>query len=758
MEAMHGKDVRTLKRWGATLGSFLLGVFFGAGEASSVPLSEKGLIPLILQDRSSAPPGLWPCQAGVPFPSGMIKNPGKLHLSDSLGRSVPIQTSIQSLWPDGSLRWVSLDFQTDGRRAGGAFRLLTDQENPERESNLILEDDHGYHANTGVLSFFVSNSPETPLLQDLRVFGQAPLDNPTGLELSSILGGETALLRWGRTRKLSFTKNGPIKGELILDTVLSDSRGTARLGASIRIHLYQGLPVLHLEIRIFAPRSQSPVDRLTVRLTPRVKTGMKGLMFPSKDLRPLFSRDRMLDSAQKSTALRGTREGRCSLLSGGIRMDLYHPLFEERAPRRLRISESSGIELDLITTPTVFPTGSALTEDVLIRWTPERRASRTYEKQLRLPLLALPSSNWLQSADALEMGGHIGHREDILMRRCRSFLDREEHGSRGAVNFGDWRMGADSFGNHEFDTLHGCLVAGLRTRERKWIETATHGLRHWLDLDQNRRPPWTFLSKTPMILPFPHGPGHRGGPVEAGHVWVEGALQIALLTADPFAISDVAIISKSMVALSRTDHIFERERNLGWTLIALSSISNNLGTSESRETLNHLSRRCKERAATSGVVLLRQLESSGPESEGAFILSTWVSGGILCEGYYRAYRETRNPEFRNRLLKLANVLAESVSRKDPRNPGTYYNSLVLEGRTGKVISRRGTVAPENLLLMASGLSSVLCLKQAPGNIESLVKRMRARALKELLTIPASELTGPQVGKILRSLPLLSSRL
>ncbi len=54
----------------------------------------------------------YPVTMGVPFPQGILKSTENLRL-EANGQAVPLQAKTTANWPDGSIKWVLLDFQLD---------------------------------------------------------------------------------------------------------------------------------------------------------------------------------------------------------------------------------------------------------------------------------------------------------------------------------------------------------------------------------------------------------------------------------------------------------------------------------------------------------------------------------------------------------------------------------------------------------------------------------------------------------------------
>ena len=55
----------------------------------------------------------WPIQTGVALPRGALFNPARARVLNQSGTEIPAQAQPRSIWPDGSIRWLSLDFRAD---------------------------------------------------------------------------------------------------------------------------------------------------------------------------------------------------------------------------------------------------------------------------------------------------------------------------------------------------------------------------------------------------------------------------------------------------------------------------------------------------------------------------------------------------------------------------------------------------------------------------------------------------------------------
>jgi len=76
--------------------------------ASPPPLS--GSTTLTLRNLSGASLDAWPVRWGVPLPQGAVTEATQLALTGPQGKRVPLEAEVTAPWPDGSAKWVLLDF------------------------------------------------------------------------------------------------------------------------------------------------------------------------------------------------------------------------------------------------------------------------------------------------------------------------------------------------------------------------------------------------------------------------------------------------------------------------------------------------------------------------------------------------------------------------------------------------------------------------------------------------------------------------
>jgi len=74
-----------------------------------------------------------PVTSGIPWPRGLLRSPQRLRLLDERGKELPLQVEVLSRWPDGSVQWTLLDFQTSVPRQGMKW-LWLDHGGPPRRA------------------------------------------------------------------------------------------------------------------------------------------------------------------------------------------------------------------------------------------------------------------------------------------------------------------------------------------------------------------------------------------------------------------------------------------------------------------------------------------------------------------------------------------------------------------------------------------------------------------------------------------------
>ncbi len=182
---------------------------------------------------------------------------------------------------------------------------------------------------------------------------------------------------------------------------------------------------------------------------------------------------------------------------------------------------------------------------------------------------ALPRRLWERAGVLPERDGSAARLPRLLRRELQRAARQlvELPGERGA---GDHARGDGTVTNNEFDTGLALLRLGLAIGDATIVARGVRCAHHLVDCDLDRA----------TGLPFPHGPGHRTGMPEPGHVWLQGLLLAGLLTADDELIHAARAMGRALAARppmaigggTGDDAWRERARDFAWPLLELEGL------------------------------------------------------------------------------------------------------------------------------------------------------------------------------------------
>ena len=308
---------------------------------------------------------------------------------------------------------------------------------------------------------------------------------------------------------------------------------------------------------------------------------------------------------------------------------------------------------------------------------------------------------------------------------------------RGLEDAGDWMWSRDSPGNLEYDTIWGLSHQGSRRRTPRLIQWAQRSARHLINRD---------LDRMGTQLPLAHGRFHRMGRVELGHVWLEGLLELADRSADPFLRDSLKQMTGAF-----SDYVTAQNRrrlssrSIGWGLLSTAALYDAGNTEELRSSARHLLTALSESAVDEWFVLSRRRKDE------AGLVSTWVASGIVGEGIHRAVKAgLANRIWSSRHARFVERLADVAWDRRRRQ---LHSTIILgvDGIDSPEVS--GLCTGEEMLFFALGL---LRAGSASGN-DGLLSTARdvIAAAHDQLDLKNKKLCGKEVSQLAWLLPRLS---
>jgi hypothetical protein len=191
-----------------------------------------------------------PVTCGIPWPRGVLKDPSALCLSDSRGQTTVLQTRVLDRWPDGSVRWLLLDWRAT--LFGGTSCTLFGPAPPgepvgprlkvEQRSGEVVVD-------TGVARFRLKSGGRFPF-ESVAVDGNEVVDPiRSGFRVEEADGNRYS----PEITAITVEEPGPVRAALRLGGTLGAS-GSALADFVARLHFFAGTSTVRFVVSITNPR------------------------------------------------------------------------------------------------------------------------------------------------------------------------------------------------------------------------------------------------------------------------------------------------------------------------------------------------------------------------------------------------------------------------------------------------------------------------------------------------------------------------
>ena len=213
------------------------------------------LFNLYLQESAGIDRRGEPIRIGVPLPRGLLQNASDLKVVEDGSRVLPLQSRTLDRWPDGSLKWVLLDFSASvTANSKATLTVFKDSSHsdtpPDRTGLSICQVRDMFTIDTGSAAFSVSQKGLGPF-DSVVIAGRELIDSSgSGIHLLDRNGRNIP----AKVESIAIEEEGPLRSTIKMDgNFLISSR--ERINFLSRLTFFAGLSTVLLEFQLHNPRA-----------------------------------------------------------------------------------------------------------------------------------------------------------------------------------------------------------------------------------------------------------------------------------------------------------------------------------------------------------------------------------------------------------------------------------------------------------------------------------------------------------------------
>ena len=212
-------------------------------------------LPILIEEPAGIERFDEPVTVGIPFPSGGVLKPSQLRLRDQEGASRPLQAEALSRWPDNSVKWALLDFQTCLKayeKATLHLEYIPDKapESPSQKLKL-RQIANTIKVDTGVAIFFINQSVLKPF--DRVVVQERDILETSGSRLS--LTDASGQVCEPRIQDCSIETSGDLRATVRLEGEFRNSSSGVLARFVARLSFYVNSNLAQMQITLHNPRA-----------------------------------------------------------------------------------------------------------------------------------------------------------------------------------------------------------------------------------------------------------------------------------------------------------------------------------------------------------------------------------------------------------------------------------------------------------------------------------------------------------------------
>ena len=530
-------------------------VFVGTVLLALALQAAAGTVNLTVEEPSGVPRQGWPVTSGIPLAEGALEDPQACALFTAADAELPLQTEVLARWPDGSIRWLLVDFQVElaaGRKKTLSLRFGPDVRRGQIEEPVRVErrSDGRVTLDTGPVRLEYDPKRFFPQGQAWLTAGAGAQESDQRLTLNCVADGVWLVDDRGRDHlasergaEITIEQAGPVRACLRI----TGHHGPDPMFQYVaRVHAWRGQPwirvfytfindhqdelmakIKRLELRFWAGRD---LDTKTCLLNG--KPVAEGRLFQVDERQYLLDGKPAAGRGRGWAAVGSDRGGLaiglrefwqnwpkaidCDTGDGYVRLELCPGLPEGQYAGK-PLEEENKLYYQVRDGLHTFKVGVAKTHELWVNYFPGKPDADKLSQFFQAaedPLLAVcepayvsqtKAAGELPPADPEKYAGYDAWLDRALEAHLKR---RDEVREYGMLNYGDW-YGERSvnWGNLEYDLAHGLFLQYLRTGDRRFYLRAEQAARHHIDVDV-------------VHAVNPHLKNPWGDPPRVGDVWL----------------------------------------------------------------------------------------------------------------------------------------------------------------------------------------------------------------------------------------------
>lgn len=603
------------------------------GRAGSIRL-ERVPVELLEEAGTGRTPAV--LSFGFPLPQGGLFDLGQLRVRTAAGADRPAQFAATGFWPDGSLKWVLVDYTAPvaaKQLLRDTVELGSDVRRPAAPSPLVVDDNaERLTVVTGPLKVALDKR-RFQLFQGVWLdrnrdgrfdaAEQVAASDAGGVRLIDEKGHLFTLA--GRApESVRIEERGPQKVVVRVAGPYADAAGQCYMRYVARLVFRAGSPcvtVIFTHVNDYLQTEFTDITSLTLAVRPTGGIRTTSVPLDASPAPPgqrvaLFQSDeahcQRESDGRRTDGRRAPGVACCTTAQGAIGCVVHD--FWQRWPKGLS-ADAQELRVELLPRqpnadfgrglphylfyPFVegfyrFKWGMAFTERVTFDFSGTAPAAQLAAAAQR-PLVAVLPAAWYARSGALgavavPQGAQFSQWDKYVESGCQNYLlTRDRDRTFGYLNYGDWYgERGRNWGNNEYDFAHGYFMQFARTGRREYFRLALAAARHQADVDIVHAYPDPYY----VGSNHQHSIGHTGMWSEVaacglwshrydfhteaanGHTWAEGMMEAWWLTGEaPIVESALALGEHIAWAMSRNfTHLGTHERSAGWSLKAIMGI------------------------------------------------------------------------------------------------------------------------------------------------------------------------------------------